>query len=59
VFHQEERTKATQPNTDQETLAATEDQSSLITMNNYFGIGIDADVCLAFGNKVFIKYHNS
>lgn len=29
-----------------------EDQTSMIIMNNYFGIGIDADVCLKFHNKV-------
>lgn len=28
-----------------------EDQTSMIIMNNYFGIGIDADVCLRFHNK--------
>lgn len=25
-----------------------EDQTSMIIMNNYFGIGIDADICLMF-----------
>lgn len=32
-----------------------EDQTSMIIMNNYFGIGIDADVCLRFHNKVFFN----
>lgn len=31
-----------------------EDQTSMIIMNNYFGIGIDADVCLQFHNKVLL-----
>ena len=57
VFHQEERTKATLPSNsgvqdpDAQASMNPEDQTSLITMNNYFGIGIDADVCLSFGNK--------
>lgn len=28
-----------------------EDQTSMIIMNNYFGIGVDADVCLRFHTK--------
>lgn len=28
-----------------------EDQTSMIIMNNYFGIGIDADVALGFHKK--------
>lgn len=29
-----------------------EEPTQLITMNNYFGIGVDADVCLEFAKKV-------
>ncbi|KAI6233488.1 Diacylglycerol kinase [Aphelenchoides fujianensis] len=58
VFHEEERTPQ-QPTTsthDQnaehdQTMSNPEDQTSMIIMNNYFGIGIDADVCLQFHNK--------
>lgn len=36
-----------------------EDQTSMIIMNNYFGIGIDADVCLQFHIKVWNEsFHN-
>ncbi|VDM80064.1 unnamed protein product [Strongylus vulgaris] len=42
---------ANQAETDQ-TMSNPEDQTSMIIMNNYFGIGIDADVCLKFHNKV-------
>ena len=35
-----------------------EDQTSMIIMNNYFGIGIDADVCLKFHNKVSAFVHH-
>ncbi|OZC10924.1 hypothetical protein X798_02068 [Onchocerca flexuosa] len=57
VFHEEERT---QPSTTSSVESSTdagqmmnnpEDQTSMIIMNNYFGIGIDADVCLQFHNK--------
>ncbi|GMT34348.1 hypothetical protein PFISCL1PPCAC_25645, partial [Pristionchus fissidentatus] len=58
VFHEEERS---QPPTssggevgvtgEAGTMSNPEDQTSMIIMNNYFGIGIDADVCLKFHNK--------
>uniref|UniRef100_A0A914RSV8 diacylglycerol kinase (ATP) n=1 Tax=Parascaris equorum TaxID=6256 RepID=A0A914RSV8_PAREQ len=38
------------PETEQ-MMSNPEDQTSMIIMNNYFGIGIDADVCLQFHNK--------
>uniref|UniRef100_A0AC35TX59 Diacylglycerol kinase (ATP) n=1 Tax=Rhabditophanes sp. KR3021 TaxID=114890 RepID=A0AC35TX59_9BILA len=34
-----------------QTMYNPEDQTSMTIMNNYFGIGIDADVCLKFHNK--------
>lgn len=57
VFHEEERsqpptTSNVEPSTDSEQMMSNpEDQTSMIIMNNYFGIGIDADVCLQFHNK--------
>lgn len=30
--------------------AQNEDNSQILVMNNYFGIGIDADLCLDFHN---------
>ncbi|VDO15582.1 unnamed protein product, partial [Brugia timori] len=58
VFHEEERsqpptTSNVEPSPDSEQMMSNpEDQTSMIIMNNYFGIGIDADVCLQFHNKV-------
>uniref|UniRef100_A0A1I7SZW6 Diacylglycerol kinase n=2 Tax=Caenorhabditis tropicalis TaxID=1561998 RepID=A0A1I7SZW6_9PELO len=55
VFHEEERNQPTSSGTQTEmseqTMNNPEDQTSMIIMNNYFGIGIDADVCLKFHNK--------
>uniref|UniRef100_A0AC35G3A0 Diacylglycerol kinase n=1 Tax=Panagrolaimus sp. PS1159 TaxID=55785 RepID=A0AC35G3A0_9BILA len=57
VFHEEERSQpptstAVEPSQDTEQMMNNpEDQTSMIIMNNYFGIGIDADVCLQFHNK--------
>lgn len=57
VFHEEERSQppnqvacSSTAESDQ-TMNNPEDQTSIIIMNNYFGIGIDADVCLKFHNK--------
>ena len=56
VFHEEERNQPTSSGTqtemNEQTMNNPEDQTSMIIMNNYFGIGIDADVCLKFHNKV-------
>jgi diacylglycerol kinase (ATP) len=59
VFHEEERSQQPQTSNNNEqtgendqTMSNPEDQTSMIIMNNYFGIGIDADVCLQFHNKV-------
>ncbi|CAI4226938.1 unnamed protein product [Auanema sp. JU1783] len=57
VFHEEERSQPPNqsscgnPNESDQTMNNPEDQTSMIIMNNYFGIGIDADVCLKFHNK--------
>ncbi|VDK58448.1 unnamed protein product, partial [Gongylonema pulchrum] len=57
VFHEEERTQpptasSVEPSPDTEQMMSNpEDQTSMIIMNNYFGIGIDADVCLQFHNR--------
>ncbi|CAJ0958372.1 unnamed protein product, partial [Mesorhabditis belari] len=57
VFHEEERTQPPTAPTPEGSAEAEgmmnnpEDQTSMIIMNNYFGIGIDADVCLKFHNK--------
>ncbi|CCD63966.1 Diacylglycerol kinase [Caenorhabditis elegans] len=55
VFHEEERNQPTssgnQTEMNEQTMNNPEDQTSMIIMNNYFGIGIDADVCLKFHNK--------
>lgn len=49
VFHCEERTDMPElPSGDVGPMMNPEDQTSMIIMNNYFGIGIDADVCLGF-----------
>ncbi|VDM46295.1 unnamed protein product, partial [Toxocara canis] len=58
VFHEEERsqpptTSGVEPSPETEQMMSNpEDQTSMIIMNNYFGIGIDADVCLQFHNKL-------
>uniref|UniRef100_A0A1I7RTX5 Diacylglycerol kinase n=1 Tax=Bursaphelenchus xylophilus TaxID=6326 RepID=A0A1I7RTX5_BURXY len=55
VFHEEERsqppTGGEQSADPDQMMSNPEDQTSMIIMNNYFGIGIDADVCLQFHNK--------
>lgn len=52
VFHTQEPSEipsATEQSTDVDLqMVNPEDQTSMIIMNNYFGIGIDADVALGF-----------
>lgn len=48
VFHPEEKAEDKQlPNS---TGSTSEDNTQIYVMNNYFGIGIDADLCLDFHN---------
>uniref|UniRef100_A0A914EBL2 Diacylglycerol kinase n=1 Tax=Acrobeloides nanus TaxID=290746 RepID=A0A914EBL2_9BILA len=57
VFHEEERSQPPTTSGDNQSVETDqmmnnpEDQTSMIIMNNYFGIGIDAEVCLQFHNK--------
>jgi diacylglycerol kinase (ATP) len=51
IFHQNEKeADETKISLDNEMMTATtsEDNTSIFVMNNYFGIGIDADLCLDF-----------
>ncbi|XP_075238198.1 diacylglycerol kinase theta [Lycorma delicatula] len=57
VFHPEDKGDKTDPNTQvanatgqAATGTTNEDNSHIMVMNNYFGIGIDADLCLDFHN---------
>ncbi|CAH1127087.1 unnamed protein product [Ceutorhynchus assimilis] len=70
VFHPEEKTDKQEDNAKQvnSTVVASgtsEDNSQILVMNNYFGIGLDADLCLDFHNareenpgKFISRLHN-
>ncbi|KAG7213122.1 hypothetical protein KM043_002441 [Ampulex compressa] len=51
VFHPEEKEDKTQLPTNTAGAGSTsEDNTQIFVMNNYFGIGVDADLCLDFHN---------
>ncbi|XP_012144592.1 diacylglycerol kinase theta isoform X4 [Megachile rotundata] len=50
VFHPEEKEDKPMPTNAGGGSATSEDNTQIFVMNNYFGIGVDADLCLAFHN---------
>ncbi|XP_063244088.1 diacylglycerol kinase theta isoform X3 [Bacillus rossius redtenbacheri] len=50
VFHPEEKSDDKSQPTPNQTGGTSEDNTQILVMNNYFGIGIDADLCLDFHN---------
>lgn len=50
VFHPEDKGGEDKVNQHNTTGSTSEEVSSVMVMNNYFGIGIDADLCLDFHN---------
>ncbi|XP_041968678.1 diacylglycerol kinase theta isoform X3 [Aricia agestis] len=50
VFHPEDKQDEPKDLSKQIPCSQSEDNSQILVMNNYFGIGIDADLCLDFHN---------
>ncbi|ROT63093.1 putative diacylglycerol kinase theta isoform X6 [Penaeus vannamei] len=50
VFHVDEKVEDKQPLTTSIAASTSEDNTQIFVMNNYFGIGIEAELCLDFHN---------
>ncbi|KAG7171806.1 Diacylglycerol kinase theta-like [Homarus americanus] len=50
VFHQDEKVEDKQTQTNSTAGSTSEDNTQIFVMNNYFGIGIEAELCLDFHN---------
>ncbi|UYV61515.1 DGKQ [Cordylochernes scorpioides] len=50
VFHSDEKPEGAAGTPTTSSAATSEDNTAIFVMNNYFGIGLDADLCLDFHN---------